>query len=58
VLLSCQHPRTAYESLTDAQRERIGQNGKTIIANIDTIEASAGGSVRRMLAEVHLPGAD
>jgi len=49
--------RAAFESLDDAQRERIARNGKTIVANIDTIEASAGGSVRCMLAEVHLPAA-
>lgn len=47
--------RRAYESLTDEQRERLQRNGETIVANIDTIEASAGGSVRCMLAEVHLP---
>ena len=50
--------RAAFESLGDDQRARIDQNGKTLIANIDTIEASAGGSVRCMLAEVHLPAAD
>jgi hypothetical protein len=50
--------RAAFESLTEAQRERIEQNGKTIIAKIDTIEASAGGSVRCMLAEVHLPATE
>ena len=37
------------------QRERLEQNGKIVVASIDTIEASAGGSVRCMLAEVHFP---
>jgi hypothetical protein len=45
--------RRAHESLSDAQRLRLEQNGKLIVASIDTIEASAGGSVRCMLAEVH-----
>ena len=44
----------AYASLTDEQRERLEQNGRLIVSNIDTIEDSAGGSVRCMLAEVHL----
>ncbi len=44
----------AYASLTDEQRERFEQNGRLIVSNIDTIENSAGGSVRCMLAEVHL----
>ncbi len=47
--------RRAYDSLSDIQRRRLQQNGETIVANIDNIEDSAGGSVRCMLAEVHLP---
>ncbi len=45
--------RCAHESLTHEQRLRLEQNGKVIVAPIDAIEASAGGSVRCMLAEVH-----
>lgn len=44
----------AFTSLTDEQRERLEDNGRLIVANIDTIEESAGGSVRCMLAEIHL----
>jgi hypothetical protein len=45
----------ACESLTDEQLSLLQQNGTVLSVNIDTIEASAGGSVRCMLAEVHLP---
>ena len=45
----------AFESLTPKQRSMLEQNGKVIAVPIDRIEASAGGSVRCMLAEVHLP---
>ena len=48
----------AYRSLTDEQRERLEHNGRLIVSNIDAIEDSAGGSVRCMLAEVHLNKAD
>lgn len=47
----------AFDSLTIEQRSRLEQNGKVIAVAIDTIEASAGGSVRCMLAEIHLPRA-
>jgi len=50
--------RRAWGSLTGAQRSRIQQNGRLIVADIDTIEDSAGGSVRCMLAEVHRPAAN
>jgi hypothetical protein len=53
--------RRAYDSLGDDMRRRIGGNGETLVADIATIEDHAGGSVRCMLAEVHLPrgpGAD
>ena len=50
--------RSAHDALNDEQRQRLEQNGKLIVASIDTIEASAGGSVRCMLAEVHSPVAD
>jgi hypothetical protein len=43
----------AFASLTEEQRERLEQNGQLIVANIDAIEDSAGGSVRCMLAEIH-----
>ena len=45
----------AYQSLDERQRARLRANGRIVSAPIDTIEASAGGSVRCMLAEVHLP---
>jgi len=45
----------AYDSLSPAQRERFAANGRIVSAPIDNIEQSAGGSVRCMLAEVHLP---
>lgn len=44
----------ARRSLTPAQLERIEANAKVVSAPIDQIESSAGGSVRCMLAEVHL----
>ena len=46
----------AYDSLTEEQRERLRANGELVNCAIDTIEKSAGGSVRCMLAEIHLPG--
>jgi hypothetical protein len=45
----------ARESLTDEQLETIDKYGTIIDADIQTIEDSAGGSVRCMLAEIHLP---
>ena len=45
----------ALDSLTDLQLDRLQQNGLILAAAIDTIEAAAGGSVRCMLAEIHLP---
>jgi len=47
----------AYDSLGQDQIERLQQNGSVVTAAIDTIESSAGGSVRCMLAEIHLPAA-
>ena len=49
--------RQAFESLDDEQRRVLQDNGSVLAVPIDTIEASAGGSVRCMLAEVHLPKA-
>ncbi len=45
----------AWNSLNDDQREILQANGKVVHTPIDNIESSAGGSVRCMLAEVHLP---
>jgi len=45
----------AYDSLDDEQLDRLQQNGRIVTAAINNIEASAGGSVRCMLAEIHLP---
>jgi hypothetical protein len=45
----------AYASLTDTQKEILESNGRIVSSPIDNIEMSAGGSVRCMLAEVHLP---
>lgn len=45
----------ARQSLTESQLDRIEANARIISAPIDRIESSAGGSVRCMLAEVHLP---
>ncbi|MDH4047063.1 MAG: arginine deiminase-related protein [Gammaproteobacteria bacterium] len=46
----------ARRSLTDAQLATIGKHASIVSAPIDNIESSAGGSVRCMLAEIHLPG--
>lgn len=45
----------ARDSLTDEQIASLTRNGAIVTAAIDNIEASAGGSVRCMLAEIHLP---
>jgi hypothetical protein len=45
----------AWGSLDAAQRETLLANAKIVSSPIDNIESSAGGSVRCMLAEVHLP---
>ena len=45
----------AFDSLGAAQLEVLQGNGQVVCAAINTIEASAGGSVRCMLAEIHLP---
>jgi hypothetical protein len=45
----------ARNSLDDAQLSRIEASASVISAPIDKIESSAGGSVRCMLAEIHLP---
>ena len=45
----------AWESLDSNQRKTLRLNGKVVHSPIENIESSAGGSVRCMLAEVHLP---
>lgn len=45
----------AWKSLNAKQRQVLESNGKVVHAPIDNIEDSAGGSVRCMLAEIHLP---
>ncbi len=45
----------AWDSLDTAQREKLAADHRIVHAPIDKIEAAAGGSVRCMLAEIHLP---
>ena len=45
----------AWKSLHDDQRETLLANGEIVTTSINNIEDSAGGSVRCMLAEIHLP---
>lgn len=45
----------ARDSLTPEQLQTIEDSARIVSAPIDRIEASAGGSVRCMLAEIHLP---
>ncbi|MEM6513235.1 MAG: arginine deiminase-related protein [Pseudomonadota bacterium] len=45
-------------SLSDAQRDRLESYATIVSAPINSIEESAGGSVRCMLAEIHLPETD
>jgi hypothetical protein len=45
----------ALDSLHDEQLSILHENGDVVAVPINTIEASAGGSVRCMLAEIHLP---
>ena len=45
----------ALDSLTGWQLGRLQHNGGILASAIDTIEVSTGGSVRCMLAEIHLP---
>lgn len=47
--------RRAWDSLSEEQRKKFEANGRIVTASIDDIEDSAGGSVRCMLAEIHLP---
>jgi hypothetical protein len=45
----------AYDSLGDSQLATLSANAEILSAPIASIESSAGGSVRCMLAEIHLP---
>jgi hypothetical protein len=45
----------AYDSLDEEQRAILASKSRIISVAINSIESSAGGSVRCMLAEVHLP---
>jgi hypothetical protein len=45
----------AWDSLKPEQQAGFEANGRVVTAAIDDIEDSAGGSVRCMLAEIHLP---
>ncbi len=45
----------AWDSLSAVQREVLRANARIVRSPIENIESSAGGSVRCMLAEVHLP---
>jgi hypothetical protein len=45
----------AWNSLDERQQAALSNNARIVTAPIDAIEDSAGGSVRCMLAEVHLP---
>jgi hypothetical protein len=47
----------AWDSLRADQKRKIEANGRVVTTAIDDIEDSAGGSVRCMLAEIHLPRA-
>ncbi len=48
----------AEQALSDAQRSALSAHAEIVSAPIDTIERLAGGSVRCMLAEIHLPPAE
>ena len=47
--------KQAYDSLGDSQLATLSANAEILSAPIEAIESSAGGSVRCMLAEIHLP---
>ena len=47
----------AHDSLHPEQLARLESNGRVLAAAISNIENAAGGSVRCMLAEIHLPHA-
>lgn len=45
----------AHAALDANQRRRLASHGRVVTASIDTIETFGGGSVRCMLAEIHVP---
>jgi hypothetical protein len=45
----------AWNSLHDEQKNTLQKNARIVHSSIENIESSAGGSVRCMLAEIHLP---
>lgn len=45
----------AFTSLTDVQRDQLSWHARLVRSDISHIEGQSGGSVRCMLAEVHLP---
>ncbi len=47
--------QSAYDALTETQRSQLEQYCELIPFDITTIETEGGGSVRCMMAEVHLP---
>ena len=47
--------RQAYDALNEEQRATLARGRRIVSVPIDNIEAAAGGSVRCMLAEIHLP---
>lgn len=47
---------TAWQALEPDQRDALERHGRIIGVDIPTIERVGGGSIRCMLAEVHLPG--
>lgn len=47
--------KSAHESLTAAQIERIEKHATILSSSLDTIEACGGGSARCMMAEIFLP---
>ena len=47
--------QAAFDVLTPAQRETLGQFGTLVHNDLNTIETCGGGSARCMMAEVHLP---
>jgi len=49
--------QTAFESLSDAQKEKMKSYGKLMPIDIPTIEFVGGGSIRCMMAEIFLPQA-
>jgi hypothetical protein len=50
--------QTAFDSLTDHQKDKLEKCGKLVYADISTIETNGGGSARCMIAEIHLERKD